>query len=65
MIGCHARAASTDIVIDATEMADVRWIPRTDVAAALAGSHPTLRVPGALAIAHHLIKAWVAGEVRW
>ncbi len=65
MIGCHGRAVSNEIVIDATEMADVRWFARDEVTAALAGSHPTLRLPGAIAIAHHLIKSWVEGEVRF
>jgi NAD+ diphosphatase len=65
MIGCHGRAVSTDIVIDPTEMADVRWFTRADVRSALAGNHPALRVPGAIAIAHHLIRAWAEDAVRW
>jgi len=65
MIGCHGRAESTAITIDETEMADVRWFERREIAAALAGEHPTIRVPGALAIAHHLIKAWADGDVRF
>jgi hypothetical protein len=24
-----------------------------------------LKIPGALAIAHHLIRAWLDGHVRW
>jgi NAD+ diphosphatase len=65
MIGCHARALTTDIRIDDEEMTDVRWFPRADVLAALRGEHPHLRVPAPIAIAHHLIKAWAEGEVRW
>lgn len=63
MIGCHGRALSTEIEIDREEMHDVRWVPREDVRAALAGEHPTLKLPGAMAIAHHLIRAWAEGEV--
>lgn len=65
MIGCHGRALSTDITIDPEEMADVAWFDRSTVRAALAlagqsaGPTDALRVPGAIAIAHHLIKAWV------
>ncbi|MGI9323588.1 MAG: NAD(+) diphosphatase [Pseudomonadales bacterium] len=66
MIGCIATATSRDIQIDPTEMADVRWFERTDVTAAmqrcLAGEAPSqaqLSVPGPIAIAHHLIKAWL------
>jgi NAD+ diphosphatase len=64
MIGCHARALSTDIHKDDEEMTDVRWFSRDAVLAALRGAHPTLRVPAPIAIAHHLIKAWAEGEVR-
>ena len=59
MIGCLASAESTDITIDPSEMADVAWFPRDDVARALAGEHPGLRLPGPIAIAHHLIRAWL------
>jgi len=63
MIGCHGRAASVDILIDPNEMADVAWFDRDTVRRALANDNPDLRVPGAMAIAHHLIRAWAAGEV--
>ncbi len=59
MIGCHGEALTTDIRIDPVEMADVRWFPRDEARLALAGEHPTLKVPGPMAIAHHLIRAWV------
>ncbi len=65
MIGCHGQAITTDIHIDSQEMADVRWFERDDVLRALRAEHADLRVPGAMAIAHHLIKAWSDGEVRW
>ncbi len=63
MIGCHGVAETTDIAIDTQEMHDVRWVEREAVRAALAGKHPTLKVPGEIAIAHHLIRAWAEGEV--
>ena len=58
MIGCHADAATTEIVMDNEELADVGWFPREDVLRALEGNNPDLQVPGPIAIAHHLIKAW-------
>jgi len=64
MIGCHAQALSTDIHKDEEEMTDVQWFSRDDVLSALKGEHPHLRVPAPIAIAHHLIQAWAAGEVR-
>lgn len=63
MIGCHGVAESRDIEIDAWEMADVRWCSRASVLRALAHDNPDLKVPGPIAIAHHLIKAWANGEV--
>jgi NAD+ diphosphatase len=64
MIGCHARALTTDIRIDDGEMTDVRWFSRDEVRLALRGESPHLRVPAPIAIAHHLIKAWAEGEVH-
>jgi NAD+ diphosphatase len=65
MIGCHGKAASTAIAIDPTEMADVRWFSRADVKLALAQDNPELKVPGPIAIAHHLIKSWAEGDIDW
>lgn len=59
MIGCHGTALTRDIVIDETEMHDVRWFHRDDVRDALVGEHPTLKLPGPIAIAHHLVRHWV------
>jgi NAD+ diphosphatase len=64
MIGCHARALTTDIRIDDEEMTDVRWFDRHQVRLALKGENVDLRVPAPIAIAHHLIKAWVEDEVQ-
>lgn len=64
MMGCHGIATSLDIQVDGQEMFDVRWFTRDEVQAALDRQHPSLRVPGALAIAHHLIRSWVEGDVR-
>jgi NAD+ diphosphatase len=63
MIGCHAKALSTEIHIDDGEMTDVRWFSRDEVLMALKGENPHLNVPAPIAIAHHLIKAWAEGEV--
>ena len=63
MIGCHADALTVDLRPDNVEMQAVRWFDRATVLRALAGSDPELRVPGAFAIAHHLIRAWAQGEV--
>jgi NAD+ diphosphatase len=64
MIGCHARAASTSIVVDRTELDDARWFDRKEAALMLARRHPDgLNTPPPIAIAHHIIRAFVeAGE---
>jgi len=59
MIGCHADAATTEINFDEDEMNDVRWFTREEVSAALQGKNASLAVPQPIAIAHHLITAWV------
>ena len=64
MIGCLAEADTTDINMDDEEMTDVRWFDRAEVLLALEGRSEELTVPGPIAIAHHLIKAWATGETR-
>ena len=63
MIGCHAEAVTTNISIDDEEMLDVRWFQRDEVLMALEGTSEILVVPGPIAIAHHLIKAWAINEM--
>ena len=62
MIGCLAEAATTDIHMDDVEMTDVQWFDRSEVLLALEEKSEKLMVPGPIAIAHHLIKAWALGE---
>ena len=63
MIGCHAEADSTSINMDNEEMTDVQWFDRSEVLLALEEKSEKLRLPGPIAIAHHLIKSWAYGEV--
>ena len=49
------------VLVDEEEMADVRWFQREEVLRALDGTSEDLVVPGPIAIAHHLIKAWATG----
>ena len=62
MIGCIARATTTEVVMDEVEMHDVRWFERADVLAVMNGATRDFKLPGPIAIAHHLIKAWAAGD---
>jgi NAD+ diphosphatase len=66
MIGCHAQALSRDIVIDRNELDDARWFDREEVAAMLLRQHPDgLTTPPTVAIAYHIIRAWVEEEVEF
>jgi len=63
MIGCHAEALSRDIVVDRTELEDARWFDKDEVVTMLMREHPDgLTTPPPMAIAHHIIRAWVENE---
>jgi NAD+ diphosphatase len=63
MIGCHAEALTDDIKVDAAELEGARWFGREEVALMLLRRHPDgLGTPPPVAIAHHIIRAWVEGE---
>ena len=64
MIGCHARAITEDIKVDPSEMSDVRWFTKEEVKFALESSNPEFHIPGSIAIAHHLIRAWVYESIE-
>jgi NAD+ diphosphatase len=64
MIGCFARAVETELTVDQKELEDARWFSREEVAGMLDGTHAQeLSAPKAFAIAHHLLKAFVDGNV--
>jgi NAD+ diphosphatase len=62
MLGCTARAATREIVVDRSELEEADWFTKHEVRAALAAPTPRLALPPPMAIAHHLIRAWVEGE---
>ena len=60
MIGCLAQAQTTDLRIDTSELEDARWFTREECRAMLDGKHPGgLACPPRMAIAHHILQAWV------
>ena len=66
MIGCHAEALSREIVVDRAELEDARWFNKDEVVAMLLRKHPQgLTTPPPVAIAHHIIRAWVDGEIAF
>ena len=64
MIGCHAEALTREIVVDRAELEDARWFSKAEVATMLLRKHPDgLTIPPPVAIAHHLIRAWLEDEI--
>jgi NAD+ diphosphatase len=66
MIGCHAEALTHEIVVDREELEDARWFSKGEVEAMLMRKHPEgLTTPPPVAIAHHIIRAWVKDEINF
>ena len=63
MIGLVGMAESRDLKIDYDELEDARWFHRDELVTMMAHEHPGgLITPPPLAIAHHLIKAFVQSD---
>jgi NAD+ diphosphatase len=59
MIGCLAEAETIEITIDEAELEEARWFSREQLARSYAGDTSEVMVPPPMAIAHHLIRAWL------
>ena len=61
MIGCHSYTDNADLTVDRTELEEADWFSREEIAAAMAGDESgRLLTPPSQAIAHHLLKWWLA-----
>ncbi|KQN75295.1 NADH pyrophosphatase [Devosia sp. Leaf64] len=58
MFGCYGEATSEEITIDPLELADARWVSKSDVHQILDGTHEFISRPRNGAIAGALIEAW-------
>jgi NAD+ diphosphatase len=59
MIGCFAHVKDENLDVDPEELEEARWFTRDEIRGALdAPESVDFGVPGRIAIAHHLIKAW-------
>jgi NAD+ diphosphatase len=63
MIGLIAEVENEDAAPDQTELDEVRWFTREEANTLIAGALPGVMAPGAMAIAHQLIRAWAEGSV--
>lgn len=61
MIGLIAQVEDGEATPDQTELDEVRWFTRDEAGALIRGELADARAPGAMAIAHQLIKAWASG----
>ena len=61
MIGCHAKTDNRDLTIDYTELEDVRWFTRDEVAEAMAKKRDSSSFipPPSQAIASHMLSWWL------
>ena len=60
MVAFHAEAKTTELRIDEKELDGARWFDRDELLLMFAGKHPDgLFVPPSVAIAHHIIRAYV------
>ncbi len=62
MIACIAKARTDAVTLDRTELEDSIWVTREEVRAALAGeANARFQPPPHYAIAHTLLRHWLAG----
>lgn len=60
MFGCAAKATTKEINIDPEEIDDAIWLTREELATVFTGQHPKVNPAREGAIAHFLLKNWLA-----
>ncbi|MEM6577150.1 MAG: NAD(+) diphosphatase, partial [Pseudomonadota bacterium] len=60
MIGCRGDAISDDITIDPNEIEEAIWASREELVTAFAGEHDRIKPARKGAIAHFLLRNWLA-----
>lgn len=61
MIGLVCAVSDDNAIPDESELEAVAWLDREEARDMLEGRHPILKAPPHIAIARHLIQAWVDG----
>lgn len=62
MIGLIAEVDSDEATPDQTELSEVRWFTKAEAREVLAGKAEGVFAPGAMAIAHQLLKTWAESD---
>jgi len=60
MMGCQGEATSDEITIDPVEIEEAIWVSKEELMQAFAGAHPTIKPARKGAIAHFLLRNWLA-----
>jgi len=63
MIGMRADALGTDLNIDPDEIESARWVTREELVSAFAGQHPEIKPSRPGAIAHFILRNWLADRL--
>jgi len=63
MLGCRGVALSEAITMDPKEIEDARWMSREEILQTFAGDHPTILPARKGAIAHFLLRMWLADRL--
>jgi NAD+ diphosphatase len=61
MVGCIARAESTEVSVDGEEIEDARWFSRTDMLTEAEAGR--LVLPGGISISRSLVEHWYGGPL--
>jgi NAD+ diphosphatase len=63
MIGARTEATSDAIIVDPEELEAALWVTREDLVSVFAGRHPTIRPTRNGAIAHFILRNWLADQL--
>ncbi len=63
MLGCHGLAENAEITVDPTEIEDAIWVSREEMTDCFAGLSARLKPARKGAIAHFLIRSWLADRL--
>ena len=63
MFGCRGIALDREITIDPNEIEDAIWVSREEMMQAFSGAHPVLKPARKGAIAHFILRNWLADRL--